>query len=302
MVEGFLPATGSVLPGGYVSKRFQPPIRFRVDTGWEFVRDEPDRIDLSRADHPEQLLSIMRIQRVYASRSHAVFEDALSSIEPVPPVLSQWIRNLPSTTASEVTTVLYSGQMAQQIDIGASGYEFEGCPKRCVLMFQLDWPSKESSQLGTGAFWIENGEKARIRVLDVGASKIVVVSSSPEESFQEFQDVVDGTFTPISFSSANRIATVSVDLASERSRSNRPVDLVANLSGPCEAVGIVTFYEGEIRVDRVLGQGRILDGVAQPVSPITFPTSGQRRVVARYDGSDQCDSTVSVPLTMTLDP
>lgn len=180
------PTGRALLPGTYVTARFQPAITFRLEDApgsrWSLEGDLPDTLGLGKEE--TAFLSFLRPTKVIDPKT-------LEEVE-VPSDLVAWLRTHPNLQLANPMPAIIAGVEGIQLDITRV---IPATDQRCGIGGSVP-PCLAIAPISDGApFIFLEDTVARITVLDVDGQAILVVIEDQRDTFDQFlpqaQQVLD---------------------------------------------------------------------------------------------------------------
>jgi hypothetical protein len=184
------PTGRALLPGTYVTARFQPAVTFRLEEApgsrWSLEGDLPDTFGLGKED--TAFLTLLRPSKVIDPKS----------LEPVaaPSDLLTWIRTHPNLAVANPRSASIGGIEGTQVDITAVT---PAAKQRCGIGGD-DPPCVAIAPISDGApFIFVEGTVARITVIDVDGQAIMAVIEDQADTYEQFLPQAERVLQTVEF-------------------------------------------------------------------------------------------------------
>lgn len=189
-----LPQIGRIPAGHYTSSVFMPTVTFDLGEGWQAY--QPEAVDVLLFGKEGKGVSFLNPARwegvIDPSREWLESPLPPEALQPVPDDLLRWSLDHPRYESSEPAPAFIGGAAGFSIDQAVvSGYQYEGCPAACVLLYE-----GSGGVAGSIAGYLE-----RNIFLDVDGVLVVINVSAPAEEFEEFLAEAQLVLATVTFAS-----------------------------------------------------------------------------------------------------
>jgi hypothetical protein len=174
-LEGTIMPDGTIYPGRYAAREFEPALSFSVSDGWRFHRSLVETTDLLPIEGPE------RGQLFFISPRHVYDPSNPSELKEVPAPgnadeWASWFQSHPNLDTSKPP-----GTSGKQIDVTVTStpenYPQEVCGvEPCVPLYPTS----------AGVITSSEGWKHRYVIVDVGGETVIIDVAAPADKFDEF--------------------------------------------------------------------------------------------------------------------
>jgi hypothetical protein len=166
---------------------FSPAFTMNVSAGWRSVDGETaDGIDMTRGDPNAELLTIIRVTRVFTPGGNGATEAA-------PADLVAWLESNPQLQVTSPSKVTIGGIAGTLVNVTVVGPQTERCGTTpCVDVFRLETKPPDVA--------LTNQDSSnQLTILPLGTYNVVIVTTAPPAQFPAFAAEADQILATMHF-------------------------------------------------------------------------------------------------------